>query len=174
MATSLDEAFALVVLKNNYFAWLLEAKQNNNELVTDYDSNITGKKTLVEFMLNGTIVELGNDNKGNDYILWKKEVGSAEYGVALIHYKWTVSNIHEKVEKSTEYKKLTDAMIQLKCSSDNVQETEKSRRKRQRKVLREMKVYTGVRVGEEKAYKGWSGRTFVDLLEVKMQSSLTN
>ena len=39
MSTSLNEAFTLILFKNNYFAWLLEAKQNNSDLVCDYDVN---------------------------------------------------------------------------------------------------------------------------------------
>jgi hypothetical protein len=37
MVTPLDEAFALVVLKNNYFAWLLQAMREFPNLMTDYD-----------------------------------------------------------------------------------------------------------------------------------------
>ena len=82
MAMSLNEAFALILFKNNYFAWLLEAKQNNSDLVCDYDVNISGKKTLVEFLLNGSIVELDVENEATDYIIWKTVVGTPEYCVA--------------------------------------------------------------------------------------------
>jgi hypothetical protein len=34
-----SEAFALLVLKNNYFAWLLEAKEKLQHLVCDYDTD---------------------------------------------------------------------------------------------------------------------------------------
>ena len=44
---------------------------------------------------------------------------------------------------------------------------EEWKQKKQRKVVKELKVYTGIRVGGEKAYKGWSARAFVELLEVK-------
>ena len=58
-------------------------------------------------------------------------------------------------------------MILLKSTGDDFQETETTRKKKQRKAVREMKLYTGRRVGGEKAYKGWSARAFVELLEVK-------
>jgi hypothetical protein len=39
LCSPLDEAFALIMLQNNYFSWLLEAKEEMGEhLVTDYDS----------------------------------------------------------------------------------------------------------------------------------------
>ena len=46
-----SEAFAMLQLKNNYFAWLLEAKERMQEhLITDYDpdSKRIGKKGAAE------------------------------------------------------------------------------------------------------------------------------
>ena len=48
------EAFAMIVLKNNYFAWLLDSKEKlKNLLVTDYDpdSKRAGMRTASEVYL---------------------------------------------------------------------------------------------------------------------------
>jgi hypothetical protein len=53
LGSRLGEAFAMLVLKNNYFAWLLEAKMKLGQLVTDYDTEARrqGKKNVVESYL---------------------------------------------------------------------------------------------------------------------------
>ena len=43
MGTPVSEAFTMLQLKNNYFAWLLEAKESlEDKLITDYDSGSVG------------------------------------------------------------------------------------------------------------------------------------
>ena len=37
MASVQNEAFAMVMLKNNYYAWLLQAKIKHPTLITEYD-----------------------------------------------------------------------------------------------------------------------------------------
>jgi hypothetical protein len=54
LGSRVGEAFALLVLKNNYFAWLLEAKEKLGvQLVTDYDSDAQrrGMKNIVDALL---------------------------------------------------------------------------------------------------------------------------
>jgi hypothetical protein len=54
LGSRVGEAFAMLVLKNNYFAWLLEAKEKLGvKLVTDYDSDNQrrGVKNIVDALL---------------------------------------------------------------------------------------------------------------------------
>jgi hypothetical protein len=72
MSTELNEAFALVLLKNNYFAWLMEAKQTFDELRTDYDGDIEGKQSLVEHLLGGAYIgvqQIEDDEDGGPYVV---------------------------------------------------------------------------------------------------------
>jgi hypothetical protein len=127
MATSLDEAFALVVFKNNYFSWLLEAKQKFKTLMTDYDSRVCrsgGRSTLPEYLLHGSVVNLDAGNEDTDFVIWKKPggaVGSAEdhdYQEAFKNYYVMVHNVRAKVMNSLEYQRLTDAMTQLQPTNN--------------------------------------------------------
>ena len=63
MATPLDKAFALVMLKNNYFAWLWKAKEGmHSTMLTDYDSQLLrtarhkGALSLGEHKLMGSLI----------------------------------------------------------------------------------------------------------------------
>ena len=53
LGSRIGEAFAMLVLKNNYFAWLLEAKMKLGQLVTDYNTEAKrqGMKNIVESYL---------------------------------------------------------------------------------------------------------------------------
>lgn len=172
MASSLDEAFALLVLKNNYFAWLLDGKQLYSGLLTDYDSgrNVsqTSSRTLVQYLLNGSIVSLDWE-ENESYILWKPCDGvitdyNDEYIAAYNKFKAAVQRIREKAKNSLEYKSVTEALKQIRTTND---EDDKGRKKKKRKLIRDLKPYTGVRVGEERAFRGWSERAFVELLDLK-------
>jgi hypothetical protein len=97
MATPLDKAFALVMLKNNYFAWLWKAKEGmHSTMLTDYDSQLLqtprhkGALSLGEHKLMGSLIclhhqigtEQGIDSELDEhdtnvvlhdqYVLWKK------------------------------------------------------------------------------------------------------
>ena len=76
------EAIAMLQLKNNYFAWLLEAKERfQDELVTDYDpdSKKVGKKNPAEVYLKKFELNVsGNNNEDrvigegdNNYLVLK-------------------------------------------------------------------------------------------------------
>ena len=59
------EAFAMIVLKNNYFAWLLDAKEKlKNLLVTDYDpdSKRVGMRTASDVYLKRLQININGDN----------------------------------------------------------------------------------------------------------------
>lgn len=176
MASSLDEAFALLVFKNNYFAWLMEAKQNHDGLVTDYDSGRSltlSSPTLVQYLLNGSVLDLQWEEE-EFYVLWKPVSGggrddpepnfNSEYAAAFSKFKLAVQRIREKVKNSPDYQHLTDAMKELRETNDV---DGRSRKKKKRKLLRDLKPYTGIRIGDEKAFRGWSKRAFVDLVDLK-------
>lgn len=188
MATSLDEAFALIVFKNNYFAWLLAAKQLCLGLLTDYDIDVsvhTSSITLVEQLLKGSVVNLQWDEDESDseeattsYVLWKPQ-GSADtmvqqndrlttkYVEAFNNYKLMVNNVRYKVQNSEDYRRLNDAITELSTATGDITTSEISRKKKKRRLLRDLKSFTGGRQGDEKAFRGWSGRAFIDLVDLK-------
>lgn len=63
------EAFAMMQLKNNYFAWLVDAKEKMVGLVTDYDTENkrSGMKSVAEVYLKK--LEVNVEEKEEDDLL---------------------------------------------------------------------------------------------------------
>lgn len=171
MATPYTEAFTFIILKNNYFAWLLHAKQLHQDLlVTDYDEDLSeARGTLVEHVLQWSYLDLRLE-KENDFFVVIKCAGEADCTVpahpafeeAKTLFKIWVEEIREKVKYSSEYSQLNDSLTSLKSLTGG-QLDERSRKKKRRKILKDLKPFTGVREAEEKAFRGWSDRAFVEL-----------
>ena len=178
-----NESFAMILLKNNYFAWLLEAKQDDNGLITDYDSEeliSTTKHTLIEHLMGGICIEKdgfhtvttpkpqqeSNEDDDND--------DTEEYQSAANTFNQNLQAIRERVRYSMDYKMILDSIKKMEegSSYDN---NEKTRKRKMRKIMKGLKQYTGARLGQEKAYRGWSKRTHKDMLEYMrgMKSDVT-
>jgi hypothetical protein len=197
LATCLDEAFAFLLFKNNFFAWLAHMKHTHKELLmTDYDTSNhrVDSLSLPEIIMNGdvfildlrrTFVFEDEDQQGvstlveveDDFLIKKMDYNDesekAEQAEAEVEYyketaekyRLNVEEIRRKVKDSAQYNSLTEAMVRMdeQDGNDTVQ------KKKRRRVLKEMKAYTGVKMGDERSFRGWSNRAFVELLELKTQ-----
>jgi hypothetical protein len=192
MSSELNEAFALVLLKNNYFAWLLEAKQDKPDLVTDYDhgDTMTDRKTLVEFVLGDVFFCLDEDMKDQSYLLFPI-VGDDDddddsttdtssgadkeeaYKYLKKQYLQQVERLRESVKDSDEYKHMLCSVAKINIYEENLDE--KGRKRKKRKIMKELKIYT-IPQGGEKAFRGWSVRAYTEMAKHKkaiaMQSVL--
>jgi hypothetical protein len=158
------EAFALLVLVNNYKAWLYEEKKTHQtNLLTEYDSPPSyGKPSIVNKILDGVQFNLEGGGAGPTVIYDKKNDRT---------YK-KLEN--ERVEWLEAFCKIdpclqTNAGVLKKASTDTNDEsvdTEaaanddifilKERAKKKRKLTRELREFTGVPSQGERRRKGWS------------------
>jgi hypothetical protein len=190
LSSPYNEAFAMILLKNNYYAWLLEAKETYGGLITDYDccneESTDGdvENTLMEYLMGGICVENndgfhtvptpharhqtenGGEPTESDEESGTDEDNEEEYGVASHNFRANLLRIRASVRNSLEYKKMVECRKRMGGDS-NEKNDERSRKKKMRKVMKGFKQYTGARVGQEKAYRGWSERTHDDMLEYK-------
>jgi hypothetical protein len=172
-----NESFAMILLKNNYFAWLLEAKQQYSEgLITDYDceeSVLTANSTLTEHLMGGICVEnigfytvptiRSESNQQKESNDEDDDNVVEQYRRAKDGFKRNLQEIRERVRYSLDYKLILDSIKRMEGGSyDN---DEKSRKKKMRRIMKGLRHYTGARLGQEKAYRGWSNRTHTDMLE---------
>lgn len=167
------EAFAMIVLKNNYFAWLLDAKEKlKNLLVTDYDpdSKRAGMRTASEVYLKRLQI---NINGGDD-----DDLDIAEGHVKYDDLKKELEEMVKKTRRLAkgnatyrEVKKALEAMqqgipsevAQDKSTDDMYEEDRKREQQRKKqKILKPLREYT-VRKGEEGRFKGWSKRAAGDM-----------
>jgi hypothetical protein len=181
MSTALNEAFALVLLKNNYFAWLLKAKQENEGLVTDYDSDRQeSTRTLVDFLLGGVVIDLDEEKRDQHFVLMPVNESQADHAAdALVllahrqateHVRYTTQVLQASVRASVSYLQIHDALTLMKAQTaqQGINEMpERLRKRKKRQILKDLKPYTA-RKGSEKAFRGWSSRAlFLDLFSYK-------
>ena len=109
------EAFAMLQLKNNYFAWLLDAKDNlRDKLFTDYDDDkkLTGKKNCAEAYLKKLEVNLVGSEED--------ELVVAESDEAYKDLKKRTDDMLKKARRSAKsnatYKELKKVLAKMKES----------------------------------------------------------
>jgi hypothetical protein len=171
------KAFALIFLKNNYFAWLLAAKEkaSGKVLLTDYDmtmSETSGAiETLAKNWLEGAMIDILIDenatSKNLDYVVWEpRDDAGAEvklrYDNAVTDYELLNSSLCSKVSASKEYKSLCDCVKELRTTTNSSE-----RKAKRQKMMKNLKCYTGMAEKDEKLFSGWSKRTFPVLLNLK-------
>jgi hypothetical protein len=168
------EAFAMLQLKNNYFAWLLEAKENLSMLITDYDpdSKRAGMKSAAEVYLKKILLNLAEEEDDEDLLVAE---GDAKYRSLKKATDELLVMARRSAKTNATYKevkKIVDAWNAEKAGcgeeegeeSDTLDEDEKKRerQRKRRKVLKPFREYT-VRQGEEGKFKGWSRRAACDM-----------
>lgn len=100
LGTFHEEAFAMLVLKNNYFAWLWEAKRELITLVTDYDTRkdlLKGKKNVNEEYLKWELNLEGGDQNVLESSSEEEESDSDEEGDAE-----SGSQVHKNQQRQQE------------------------------------------------------------------------
>jgi hypothetical protein len=150
------EAFAMVVLKNNYFAWLLEAKESlGDKLATDYDEE-----------------DISEEHRGIDDGYVKKELnleGDMSHGLVIdqsspqyqAHNEETkkaLQSIRQVAQQNQMYQEIEKKLPRQTEDFSNEQE----RHKKRQKLLKGFREYTTAKNGEGK-FKGWSGRAAKDM-----------
>ena len=155
------EAFAHLVLQNNYFSWLYEIKQRRNlkDLLTEYDSasKVKDKKHLVDIVLEN--IELDPDSMkvlleshdGEDY----KEVRDLRLQAARASAGAKRKNSCMAVLKT----------LEEKVDKENNGSSEGARKLKRRKLLRQTKMFTGSKENVRKA-KGWNDEGHRTMVEI--------
>jgi hypothetical protein len=156
------EAFALLVLVNNYKAWLYEEKKaHQSNLLTEYDYPPSyGKPSIVDKILDG--VQFNLEKEGSPTVIYDKD-----------------DRTYKKLERERvewlEAFCTSDPCLQtnngvLKKASNDISDNsgdeggaaeedlfvQKERKKKKRKVTRELREFTGVSSQGERKHKGWS------------------
>jgi len=179
MSSSLDEAFALIMLKNNYFAWLLEYKEKSSGkvLLTDYDQCVFANPslpyaTVAQHVLEGSIIDLQKDEsesgeKDQTYVIWKPKDGDtnevkAKYLNAVMDYDTSCATVRLQVATSKDYADVSESLQELKTVKDVLHKKSKKR-----KLMKGLKTYTGKCDEDEKPHRGWNSKTFQELLALK-------
>jgi hypothetical protein len=167
MVTPLDESFALVVLKNNYFAWLLQAMKEFPNLLTDYEEDKIhdDSVTMAEYILGDYLLDLENGEEEKGFA-WNCNIDKEKYDDTKDTYNVMVGNLRMKIRTSEEYKQLLELLAEINAEESYTRD-EKSLKQKKRKLIKELKHYTGARKKREKAYRGWSERVFTDMLQLK-------
>lgn len=158
------EAFAMVMLKNNYTAWVEIAKAHGG-VVTEYEiaheKEPSHKQHVVRVLLRNTIIDVGSDNEEYDYVLIPQNKNYATASTCLngeIEHNLTVA------KENTYYENREDVTVQQDVSS----------RKRSYRQLRE---YTSGMEEDEDGivhkFKGWSRKVekqlHIYINDLKMQ-----
>lgn len=180
MTSCLDEAFALIMLKNNYFAWLLEYKEKSSRkvLLSDYDQCVFETTsltytTVAQHVLEGHIIDLlQNDEsesgeKDSTYVIWKPKDGDTEevkakYLNAVMDYENACDTVRLQVSTSKDYKGVSESLLELRTVKDI-----SDKKTKKRKLMKGLKSFTGNCNEDEKPQKGWNSKTFQELLALK-------
>jgi hypothetical protein len=157
------EAFALLVLVNNYKAWLYEEKKTHQKnLLTEYNSPPNyGKPSIVDKILDGvqfnlemvsTIPTVIYDK--NDRTFKKLEKERIEWLEAFCktdHCLQTNDDVLKRASTDT-----SDENIGAEPAADEDLFVLKERAKKRRKLTKELREFTGVPSQGERKHKGWS------------------
>jgi hypothetical protein len=155
------EAFALLVLVNNYKAWLYEEKKTHQtNLLTECDCPPScGKPSIVDKVLDGVQFNLGEGATGTSVIYDKND--STYKKLEKERVDWL-----EDFCKTGPCQQTNDGVLK-KASTDSSDDSVhtgdednrfvlKERAKKKRKFTRELREFTGVTSEGERKHKGWS------------------
>jgi hypothetical protein len=155
------EAFALLVLVNNYKAWLYdEKKAHQKKLLTEYDSPPSyGKPSIVDKILDGvqfnlvsTVRTVIYDN--NDRTFKKVEKERVEWLEAFCKTDICLKTIDGVLKKAST--DASDENLDAEPAADEELFVLKERYKKRRKLTKELREFTGVPSQGERKHKGWS------------------
>jgi hypothetical protein len=162
------EAFALLVLVNNYKAWLYEEKKTHQtNLLTEYDSPPSyGKPSIVDKILDGVQFNLEEEAASptviydkNDRTYKKLEKERVEWLEAFCKTDpclQTNDGVLKKASTDT-----SDESVDAEAAADDDLFVLKERAKKKRKLTRELREFTGVPSQGERKHKGWSDEGMV-------------
>jgi hypothetical protein len=106
LSSPIDEAFALIMLKNNYWAWMQHAKgkweNDAKPLLTDYDDEclLSNHLTLAAHALNGAIIDLSTDEnreEDDNHVIWRPKDDATEE--AKQRYRMAETDLHAEISR---------------------------------------------------------------------------
>lgn len=157
------EAFAHLVLQNNYFYWLYEIKKSGKvmDLVTEYDvaNKTRNKKHLVDVVLEN--IEI--DPESSRLLL--ASLDKDEHDSVKAQREDNTRASASSKRKNSNVAILKD--LEEKVDKENNGVSDETRNRKRRKLLKEMKMFTGSKQNVRKA-KGWNDeghRKMVDIAQ---------
>jgi hypothetical protein len=154
------EAFALLLLKNNYFAWLWEAKTKlGNLLITDYDtaedtSGESAGEIMADVVLKCQIdLDVQEDEQDWNKILVKSSVNHQKYELLRKAANARLKQVRQLASNSDRYKEFKIALNE--GSEEEPTDVDLESRTKKRKRLKTFREYTNPNDAEGK-FKGWS------------------
>ncbi len=156
------EAFALLVLVNNYKAWLYEEKKNQTNLWTEYDSPPSyGKASIVDKILDGVQFNLVMNPTSPVVIYDKEDRTYKKLEKERVDWLEAFSKTADCIQTNNDVLKraTTDTRnrsIDAEADEDDDLIRLKERAKKKRKLTRELREFTGVPTQGERKHKGWS------------------
>jgi hypothetical protein len=179
LASEQSEAFAMLVLKNNYFAWLLAAKEKlGDALLTDYDTDLKKKDKMssVEAYLGEVEIDLdATANEGEDVsFLVSKNEDADRYTKLKQGTDKELKKIGRKCKDNEYYKNLKKQLEKPPdestnhpggMSRDEHEAIEREEMRKRRKLMKSFRVYTS-KEDREEGFKGWSERAASDMADL--------
>lgn len=170
------EAFAMILLKNNYFAWLLAAKKKMGDtLITDYDEETVrfGKKYFPDVLLQDMEVNFVDMPEGATFtaspeIVEKLLVSQSEPRFAALKQatQRKLDAMRTEASFNETYHQVMDAVTTMTGSDDEQElgdsETAEKARKERRSLLKKFRFYTTNETDAKNCFKGWSKQTAFD------------
>jgi hypothetical protein len=157
------EAFALLVLVNNYKAWLYEEKKRNQtSLWTEYDSPPSyGKASIVDKILDGVQFNLVMNTTTPVVIYDKEDRTYKKLEKERVDWLEAFSKTADCIQTNDDVLKraTTDTgnrSMDAEADEDDDLIRLKERAKKKRKLTRELREFTGVPTQGERKHKGWS------------------
>jgi len=173
------QAFAMLLLRNNYFAWLWEAKlEYRTELKTDYDMvkdrchAVEISDGILQCQINLNVDEEDEDNWSK--ILVKKDDNPVIYNSLKKASDALIKQVRQSARNNDKYKAFRTGVEPVQLEEDDNSPTENSevpaesihaKRTKKRKVLQGFREYTNPKDDEGK-FKGWSTRAKTDMNEL--------
>ena len=157
------EAFALLVLVNNYKAWLYEEKKRNQtNLWTEYDSPPSyGKASIVDKILDGVQFNLVMNTTTPVVIYDKEDRTYKKLEKERVDWLEAFSKTADCIQTNDNVLKraTTDTRnrsIDAEADEDDDLIRLKERAKKKRKLTRDLREFTGLATQGERKHKGWS------------------
>jgi hypothetical protein len=162
------EAFALLVLVNNYKAWLYEEKKaHQTNLLTEYDSPPSyGKPSIVDKILDGVQFNLEMEATGPTVIYDKDDRTFKRLEKERVEWleAFCKTDICLETNDGVLKKALADTSDEnVDTEPDDAEDVfvQRERAKKRRKMTKELREFTGVASQGERRHKGWSDEGMV-------------
>jgi hypothetical protein len=174
VVSPMEEAWAWIEMRNNYYAWMLDAKEKfGGNLVTDYDKESETKKkrnineTLVKMEFD-LCEEFDSDDEEDE--IEEKRIksvivrrGDEGYEEAKAETEATMNEVRESLTGHEQYKAILGKIREM-----DYKESGQERQKKRLKTTKMFREYTQPKAGEE-PFQGWSPRTASAIIDLKSE-----